>query len=137
MIDVVCDSSVVIGWFGERDPDAEALLMAGIHGRCRLVVLDLTLYEVGNVLMRRYHQPAEATAMILKGVATAADVVRPDWIVLLDAARIAAGDKLTFYDAAHAAQALDLGAALATEDSAIINARLGLRAGVVLEMLGA
>ena len=75
--------------------------------------------------------------MFLKGVATVADIVRPDWIVLLDAARMAVDDKLTLYDAAHAAQALDLGAALATEDTAIINARRGLRAGVVLEMLPA
>ena len=137
MIDVVCDSSVVIGWFGERDPDAESLLHAGMDQRCRLVVLDLTLYEVGNVLIRRYHQRAEATALILKGVATVADVVRPDWIVLLDAARIAAEDNLTLYDAAHAAQARDLGATLATEDSAIVDARLGLRPSTVVELLAA
>ena len=111
--------------------------MAGIDGRCRLVVLDLTLYEVGNVLITRYHQHPEATAMILLGVTTVADVVRPDWIVLRNATRMAAEDDLTLYDTVYAAQALDLGAAFATEDTAIIKARRGLRAATVLEMLTA
>jgi predicted nucleic acid-binding protein len=137
LIDVVCDASVVLGWLQPGDDGSAALLEAGIRGECRLVILDLTLYEVGNVLARKQARSAPEIGAILQGLATAAEVVRPDDIVLLDAARLADADRLTFYDAAYAAQALMLGAVLATRDSDFLDIGVGLAPETVLRLVAA
>jgi hypothetical protein len=53
---VVSDASVALKWFHERGEEdiapARALLDAYAAERIGLVVLDLTLYEVGNALLR-------------------------------------------------------------------------------------
>ena len=54
--DVVCDTSVVLEWFheeGETDvEDARRLLAAHRAGSITAWVVDLTFYELGNVLLR-------------------------------------------------------------------------------------
>lgn len=61
MTDVVCDASVVLNWFhaeGERDgEDARRLLAAHRSASITAWVLDLMLYELGNVLLRALRWP--------------------------------------------------------------------------------
>ncbi len=137
MIDVVCDASVVVGWLEPDDTESGALLEAGMRGACRLLVLDLTLYEVGNVLVRKHARSGRQVATVIRGIETVAEVARPDGLVIRDAARIADEDALTFYDAAYAAQALALGAVLATRDSDFLDRGLGLRPATVVELVQA
>jgi predicted nucleic acid-binding protein len=137
VIEVVCDASVVVGWLEPDDTESGALLEAAIRGACRLLVLDLTLYEVGNVLVRKHARSGAEVATVIRGIETVADVARPDGLVLRDAACIADADRLTFYDAAYAAQAVALGAVLATRDSDFLDRGLGLPPATVLELLPA
>ena len=64
--DVVCDASIVLKWFhdeGEQDVDeARVLLSAHQAGLITAWILDLTLYEVGNVLLRALGWPAADVA---------------------------------------------------------------------------
>lgn len=137
MIDVVCDASVVLGWLGPGDPESATLLDAATEGHCRLLVLDLTLYEVGNVLVRKQGRSGSEVAAVITGIETVADVLRPDEITLQDAARLAADDGLTLYDAAYAAQALALGAVLATRDGDFLDIGLGLGPATVVDLVRA
>ncbi|MDQ3738068.1 MAG: hypothetical protein M3337_02740 [Actinomycetota bacterium] len=55
MTDVLVDTSVVVKWFhadGERDvEESRAVLEAHLDGRLGASVLDLTMCELGNVLV--------------------------------------------------------------------------------------
>lgn len=59
---LLVDTSVVLKWFhaeGESDvPQARALLDAHRAGSEQLLVLDLGIYELGNVLLRALRVPA-------------------------------------------------------------------------------
>jgi predicted nucleic acid-binding protein len=136
LIPVVCDASVVVRWFdtsiGAVPDHCRTLLRERIAGRCRLAVLDLTLYEVGNALLRDVGATPEHCAVVLDALPRVAEVLRPDPIVLRDAARFAAEDRLTIYDAAYVAQAFDRGYVLATEDREILRAGLGVNAETAL-----
>src|SRR5262245_23655587 len=68
--DVVCDASIVLKWFHE-DGEAEVeaareLLDAHRAGRITAWVLDLTFYEVGNVLLRALGWSASEAAAQLE-----------------------------------------------------------------------
>ena len=63
--------------------------------------------------------------------------LRPDEITLQDAACLADEDGLTFYDAAYAAQALALGAVLATRDGDFLDIGLGLGPATVVDLVRA
>ncbi len=136
MIPIVCDASVVVRWFdtstGAAPDHCRMLLRERIAGRCRLAVLDLTLYEVGNALLRDVGTTPEHCAAVLDGLPRLAEVLRPDPLVLRDAAWFAAEDRLTFYDATYVAEAFDRGYILATEDREILRAGLGLNAETAL-----
>ena len=66
MTDVVCDASIVLKWFHEEGEEeveaARALLDAHQAGHVAAHILDVTLYELGNVLLRALGWKAEDTA---------------------------------------------------------------------------
>jgi predicted nucleic acid-binding protein len=91
-------------------------------------VLDLTPYEVGNALMRgRAAAGAEQVATVLEALAEVCPALRPNPGDLRRATELAAEHDLTLYDAAYAAVAESREAALATLDSALLDAGLGIR----------
>jgi predicted nucleic acid-binding protein len=100
------------------------------------LVLDLTFYEIGNVLARSLGWTGEAVTAQLDDL----DVICPDAMPLTpvaraDAARLAAAHGLSFYDAAYWATARALGLPLVTADSELLAAGAGLSpAAFVVEL---
>jgi predicted nucleic acid-binding protein len=86
-----------------------------------MAVLDLTVYEVGNVIWKesrggRVRAPkalATAFAEVLRGV----KVVRVEDRAMADVLELALAEEITFYDAAYLYAARKLGLKLVTEDS--------------------
>ena len=138
--DVVCDASIVLKWFHEEgEPgveDARRLLAAHRSASITAWVLDLTFYELGNVLLR-------AVGWSAADVADQLDDLRAICGVLALGApeqRIAAGlaheHALTFYDAANVAAAQARGALLATCDKALLDAGVGESAAALARRFG-
>lgn len=130
MTTLLVDTSVVIKWFhasGEAElAEARAIRDAHQRGEIEAHVIDLALYELGNVLIGRLGWPASAVADQLDdllAICGAPLVPIPSW--LRDAAALAAAHQLTFHDAAWAASARALGVPLITADTKLIDARLG------------
>jgi predicted nucleic acid-binding protein len=137
---IVSDASVALKWFHERgEEDIEpvrALLDAYAAEQIGLVVLDLTLYEVENALLRG---PAAASPDIVATVLEALRELCPQ-VSLEPAERRFAADLarqhgLTFYDAAYAAAARSRTGLLATFDPQLLPVGLGLHPSAVLERL--
>lgn len=139
-IDVVSDANVALKWFhaeGEEGvSEARALVAAHQARTVALQVLDLTVYEVGNALLRG---PAKATApqvaTVLKALVEICPAARPDADELRLAAELADRHDLTLYDAAYAAVADSRGATLVTFDRALLRAGLGSRPSELAEAL--
>lgn len=137
---VVSDASVAVKWFheaGEEDVGpARALLDAYADERITLLVLDLTMYEVGNALL---HGSATATpdgvATVLEALSELCPRVSLESAERLLAAGFETEHGLTFYDAAYAAVARARGGLLATFDRALLAAGLGFRPSDVLERI--
>jgi predicted nucleic acid-binding protein len=136
-IDVVSDANVVLKWFhedGEEDV-ANARDVLEHHRDRRLVVhvLDLTLYEVGNALLRgRVRATAAQTSTVVAAIREICPVVAPDDDDLAAAAVLATEHDLTLYDATYAAIARRMDAALVTYDVALLSASLGVRPAELL-----
>jgi predicted nucleic acid-binding protein len=127
--DVICDASVVLKWFhseGEAEVEAaRALLDLHRARRLKLSVLDLTAYEIGNVLIRSVGVAPDNVAEVLAALDAICDGVALTRTELAAAATLASAHQLTFYDAAYAAAARSRGGRLATLDSALLAAKLG------------
>lgn len=129
MTHLLIDTSVLLKWFhttGESEVAAARALLDG-HRRGDLTVhmLDLALYELGNVLVRALHWPAGDVADQLDdliAICGAPLAAEPGW--LRDAAALATDHRLTFYDAAWAAAARAVGVGLVSADRALVSARL-------------
>jgi predicted nucleic acid-binding protein len=135
-IDVVSDANVAFKWFhseGEEEVEAARQLLAAHAARqLSVAVLDLTSYELGNVLVRRGGDGAvERTATVLEALAEICPVLQPDAGELRLAATLAERHGLTFYDGLYAAVATWRGAKLATFDAALLKAGLGKRPGAL------
>lgn len=131
-ISVVSDANVVLKWFhseGENEVGpARALLDAHKERTVALSVLDLTVYEVGNALMRgRPGASAEQAATVIEALAEICPSIRPSPEEMKAASRLAERHKLTLYDAAYAAVAQGRSAELVTLDRALLDAKLGKR----------
>ncbi len=140
MTEVVCDASVALKWVvaeGEAElAEARALVAGHRDGRLDALILDLTLYEVANALLRgRGHSPEETVA-VLNALAEICPVIAPTPGVRRLAANLASRHGLTFYDASYAAVAQDRGALLATADRELIRAGLGEGSREVASRLG-
>jgi len=129
MTAVLVDTSVVLKWFheeGESDlAEARALLAAHRAERITAYLLDLSLYEVGNVLVRSLRWPAAEVADQLDDlVLICGPPLVPDLSWLREAAGLAAEHGLTFYDASFAAAASRTGARLVSADKRLLAAGL-------------
>ena len=139
-IDVVADANVALKWFhaeGEQEVEAARALLAGQRERTvALRMLDLTLYEVGNALLRgRPAVAAEQVAEVLAALPELCPTIAPSAEDLGDAARLASEHDLTLYDAAYAAVARRRAAELATLDKRLLRAGLGRRPSELVEGL--
>ena len=129
MIHLLIDTSVLIKWFhseGEAElPQARALRSAHVAGELDAHVLDLAMYEVGNVLARGLRWAASDVADQLDDLHAVVGqplVMTADW--LRQAARLADTHALSFYDASWAATASALGMPLISADQRLLDAGL-------------
>lgn len=129
MTHLLLDTSVLIKWFhseGERELHAaRALRSAHIAGELDAHVLDLAMYEVGNVLVRALKWDASDVADQLDDLRA---VVGPPLVMaapwLRHAATLAERHALSFYDASWAATASELGMSLVSADQRLLDAQL-------------
>jgi predicted nucleic acid-binding protein len=129
--DVLCDASVVVKWFHDQDESevtqARMILEAHAAGRLTALVLDLTVYELGNVAVRPLGLPGDRVAEILDRLELICDEglhLSPP--ARRDAAELAADHRLTFYDAAYWAVARERGIPFVTSDAELLKVGAGL-----------
>lgn len=129
MTTFLVDTAVLVKWFhsqGEAEvPEARALRDATVSGEVQARVIDLALYELGNVLLRGLAWRAEDIADQLDDVVTICGsplAMSLEWFRL--AARLGVEHQLTFYDAAWAAAAQALQVPLVSADSQLLGAGL-------------
>lgn len=140
MTRLLVDTSVLIKWFhaeGESEvTEARAIRDAHVRGDLDAHVLDLAVYEVGNVLTRALQWRAVDVAAQLDDVVA---IVGPplamsqDW--LHEAARLAETHTLSFYDASWAAAAAVLKIPLVTADRRLVAEGLAQTASEVVAKL--
>lgn len=83
----------------------------------RLAALDLTLYEVANVIAKRYRDPEEAQRIVQAIARTCGnDLLRVDRELIVEAVDVVAEHGLTSYDAAYVAAARRYGWQLVSLD---------------------
>lgn len=129
MTHLLVDTSVLIKWFhseGEGElPEARSLLAAHVAGELDAHVLDLAMYEVGNVLIRALRWDAADVANQLDDLGT---IVGPPLVMTAawfrQAAVLAQSHALSFYDASWAATASELGIPLVSADERLLDAGL-------------
>ena len=122
MTTLLVDTSVLVKWFhseGERElREARAIREATQRGEVRSRMIDLALYEMGNVLLRSLHWSGSDVADQLDDLVVicgAPLALAPEWF--RQAAVIGGLHGLTFYDAAWAAAADVLGVPLVSADA--------------------
>lgn len=122
---LLLDTSVLVKWFhSEGEPEAEqadAIRAAHFAGEVTVHVLDLALYELGNVLTRSLGWPPDAVADQLDDVVTmcgAPLILTAEQ--LRDSAFLAGEHRLSFYDAAWAAAARAWGIPLVSADRQLL-----------------
>lgn len=140
MTSLLVDTSVLIKWFhseGESElAEARAIRDSHVHGDLDAHVLDLAIYEVGNVLARALKWGADDVADQLDDLLAivGSPLVMPqDW--LHNAARLADTHTLSFYDASWAAAAVALKIPLVSADRRLLAAGLAETASEVVERL--
>ena len=126
---LVVDTSVIVKWFHAENEaevgESRAILAAHRDEILTAHILDLNIYEFGNVLLRALHWSADDTAdqiddlLVICGPPLAP---APQW--RRDAATLAHQHKLTFYDALFVAAARALGAPLVSTDGQLLAADL-------------
>jgi predicted nucleic acid-binding protein len=112
---LLLDAGVWVAATDEGDryyASSRAITLAGGE----LAVLDLTLYEVANVITRRFKTAAPATAAVHAVLAASGRVLRADADTIADTVGIAAEHGLTAYDAAYVAAARRYGWTLVSTD---------------------
>jgi predicted nucleic acid-binding protein len=128
---LLVDTSVVLKWLHEEgEAEVEAareLLAAHRGGAARLLLLDLAVYELGNVLLRRLGLPAAVVTDQLDLVRRlCGPVVHPTPSWHAEAAQLGERHRLTFYDASWATAARALGCPLVSVDRALLAADLAI-----------
>ena len=136
---VLLDTSVLLRFFSnhrDRDqPAAEQLLEAFLDGRAGVVLLDLSIYEFVNILVRRLGRAEAAASKDVDALFSLGAPVYPvDRELARSAASIAARSGLSGYDAAFLAASDLLGLPLVTGDRGIIE-RAGDRHVIALSSL--
>ncbi len=140
MTSLLVDTSILIKWFhseGESEiAEARAIRDSHVRGDLDVYVLDLAMYEVGNVLTRALRWRATDVADQLDDLAAIVGiplVMTQDW--LRQAARLAEGNSLSFYDASWAATAQALKIPLVSADRRLLDAALAETPSGVAERL--
>jgi predicted nucleic acid-binding protein len=137
----LCDASVAVKWFhdapGAELMPARLLVTAAQDGRVRLRALDLTMYEVGNVLTTKLGVSGAVAATVLEDLAT---ICGPGLSLSAQvrsrAAEIAHAEGLSFYDAAYVSTARDGLLDLVTADRKMIAADGTLPSSFLAELEG-
>ena len=129
MTSLLVDTSVLIKWFhseGEHELiEARALLRAHQSGEVQALIIDLAVYEVGNVSLRALGWSPDDVADQLSDLLLICGPPLPltaAW--LRDAAILGGQHRLSFYDAAWAAAARGLTVPLISADRQLISAGL-------------
>ncbi|WP_375501934.1 type II toxin-antitoxin system VapC family toxin [uncultured Jatrophihabitans sp.] len=129
MTRLLIDTSVLIKWFHETGEselvEARAIRDAHVRVELHAHVLDLAIYEVGNVLARALKWTAADVSDQLEdllAIVGAPLAMQQDW--LRDAAVLAESHALSFYDASWAAGAGALGVSLVSADRRLLGAGL-------------
>jgi predicted nucleic acid-binding protein len=137
---LLVDSSVLIKWLhrsGESEVDgALAIRSAHISGDIEARILDLALYEVGNVLLRALRwAPGNVADQLddLVAICGAPLTMTADWLRL--AAHLAAIHSLSFYDGSWAAAAQTLNIPLVSADRRLLAAGLSESATDLVQRL--
>ncbi len=140
MTRLLVDTSVLIKWFhseGESElAEARAIRDAHVRGNLDAHVLDLAVYEVGNVLARALGWGAADVAAQLDDLVAIVGsplIMSHDW--LHEAARLAEVHALSFYDASWAAAAAALKIPLVSADRKLLAAGLAQTASDVASRL--
>ena len=140
MTTLLIDTSVLVKWFhtpGESElPQARAVRTATRRGEVHSLVIDLALYELGNVLLRGLGWDGSDVADQLDDLVTicgAPLAMDPTW--LRRAAELGSTHRLTFYDAAWAAAAEALAVPLVSADTQLLAAGLAESPTSVAERL--
>lgn len=125
MTRLLIDTSVLIKWFhnaGESEVvEARAIRDAHVRGDLDAHVLDLAIYEVGNVLARALKWTAADVGDQLEDLLVMVGspiVMAHGW--LRDAAVLAETHTLSYYDASWAAAAAALGVLLVSADRRLV-----------------
>lgn len=129
MTTLLVDTSVLVKWFHSEGESglaaARSLRHATQVGEIQARVIDLALYEMGNVLLRGLGWSASDVAdqlhdlVIICGAPLA---MAAEWLGL--AAELGERHRLTFYEAAWAAAAAALGIPLVSADTQLLAAEL-------------
>ena len=129
MTTLLVDTSVLIKWFHESGEaefvEARAIRDAHQRGQLEARIIDLAMYEVGNVLLTRLRWAASDIASQLDDLVAICGtplITSSAW--LRDAATLGESHQLTFYDAAWAASARGLGVPLVSSDTKLLAAGL-------------
>lgn len=137
---VVGDASVVIKWQHEKGEtevaEARRLVTPVADGALELRILDLTLYEVGNVFVRALRWEAGRAAMALDCISSIVSTLTPSAAKHRLAAELAEEHGLSYYDAAYAAVAATRGGRLVTADRQLLSSGLGVSAVALVAELG-
>ena len=141
MSSLLVDTSVLIKWVhseGESEvPEARALRDAHLGGYLEVLILDLAVYEVGNVLVRALRWEAAEVAGQIDDLLTICGpplIMAAPWLSV--AAEIAVSHRLSFYDAAWSAAAEGLEVPLVSADHALIRAGRAQTATAMTAQLG-
>lgn len=141
MTRLLIDTSVLIKWFHEAGEselaEARAIRDAHVRGDLDAHVLDLAIYEVGNVLARALTWTARDVSDQLDDLLTIIGspiAMAKAW--LRDAAVLAETRALSFYDASWAATAAALGISLVSADRRLVAAGLAETPTTVTSRLG-
>jgi predicted nucleic acid-binding protein len=139
VLEILCDASVVLKWFhadGEEEVgESRALLDLHRTRRAALSILDLTMYEVANALVRGMRVPADRAQVVVEAIDTICPRLTITTPELADALALAQLHGLTVYDAAYAAVARTHRARLATLDRLLLGAGLGERPSEIVSGL--
>lgn len=140
MTSLLVDTSVLIKWFhaeGESElAEARAIRDSHVRGDLDAHVLDLAVYEVGNVLARALRWEADDVADQLDDLVAIVGsplLMSQDW--LRSAAGLADTHGLSFYDASWAATAIALRIPLVSANRRLLGAGLAESASDVAARL--
>lgn len=137
---LLIDTSVLIKWFhdaGESEVvEARAIRDAHVRGELDAHVLDLAIYEIGNVLARTLKWTAGDVGDQLGDLL---DIVGPPLVMspacMREAAVLAERHGLSFYDASWAATSSALQIPLVSADRRLLAAGLAEPASAVVDRL--